>query len=282
MRTALVLGGGGARGCAHVGVLAVLEKNGIAVDLVVGTSMGAFVGALWAAGMPLDELGRVVARFPRYHLRPRRSRPRDVLEAMQAIIGENTFAFLRRPLVVVATDLRTGQPVMIKDGPVFRAVLASGTIPGFSRAVAWDGMLLADGGIIDSVPVWAAFASGADRVIAVNVSSGIDAAPLRRAYALSAAAARIGAGMPAGLRKAAGQWWQRVEPATLAHARRSLALAKTPPAVPGPAGPVVLLKPAVEGVHWYEYRRAPECIRLGAEAAEKALPDIRAMLALSV
>jgi NTE family protein len=171
----LALGGGVARGAAHVGVLSVLEREGIPIDCVAGTSAGSLVGALYCAGLGLAEMPAILAGFGwRAIARPVLSR-RGLLSFarmehwLAATIGDVTFAELRRPFAVVATDLLTGRPVVLREGRVAPAVRASCSMPSIVVPIEIDGRLLVDGSIANSVPGAATRALGADYVIGVNL-----------------------------------------------------------------------------------------------------------------
>jgi NTE family protein len=179
-RIGLVLGSGSARGWAHVGVIRALEQAGVKPDLVCGTSVGALVGAAYAAG-ELD-------RFERWLLSLRIA---DVLSFMDVglsgglLKGERLIDFLRdnfsdrpieqlgMPFGAVATALRTGAEVWLRDGSTLDAVRASIALPGLFAPLLCDGEVLVDGGLVNPVPVSLARAIGADIVIAVDLGSDI-------------------------------------------------------------------------------------------------------------
>ncbi|MGH8708771.1 MAG: patatin-like phospholipase family protein [Burkholderiales bacterium] len=173
---ALVLGGGGCRGYGHLGVLRVLEKQRLRPDLVVGSSAGALVGALYAAGMPVDEIERYGERmspnllrdwvFPQLGIFGGDRIRRFVVER----IGEKKIESLPMRFAAVATDLKTGAMVVLDRGDVGRAVQASSSIPGLLEPVRIGKRLLVDGNIASAVPVRAARSLGAKRVIAVDVT----------------------------------------------------------------------------------------------------------------
>jgi NTE family protein len=179
-RVALVLGGGAARGFAHVGVLSVLEDAGIPVELVVGTSVGSLVGALYADGhnaRALEHLARDLDRgdFFDFGLAPalfgtglaRGARlERWVRDHLRAGRVED----LAIRYAAVATDLDDGSAVVLARGDVARAVRASSAIPGVFEPVELDGRLLVDGGVVANLPVTVARQLGADVVIAVDVT----------------------------------------------------------------------------------------------------------------
>jgi NTE family protein len=171
----LALGGGVARGAAHVGVLSVLEREGIPIECVAGTSAGSLVGALYCAGLGLAELPEILASFGwRAIASPALSR-RGLLSFARMerwladTIGDVTFAELRRPFAVVATDLVTGRPAVLREGRVAPAVRASCSMPGIVVPIEIDGRALVDGSIANSVPAAAARSLGATFVIGVNL-----------------------------------------------------------------------------------------------------------------
>ncbi|GGO72626.1 patatin-like phospholipase family protein [Bowmanella pacifica] len=213
---ALVLGGGGARGGAHLGVIKALEAHQIPVDIVVGTSIGAFVGGLYASGKSPDEIAEIFQglrwgdgfrdQVYRDEMPMRRKQQRDeypirlelgigldgvrvpkgVLagQAMADLV-EQAFGvqsdwvhFDRMPIPfrAVATDLTSSDEVVLEKGSLLAAVQASMSIPGVVRPMKLDGKLLVDGGVANNLPVSIAKALGADRVIAVNIDGPLKSA----------------------------------------------------------------------------------------------------------
>jgi NTE family protein len=180
-RIGLALGGGGVRGAAHLGVLSVFEREGIAVDVVAGTSVGAVVGAGVAAGVPpADMLARFLAARWTALARPSWGSKLSMLEAnpmgeilTQAVHAE-TFDDLVLPLAVVASDILTGTRFCMTEGSLREAIIASTAIPGFFEPVRRDGRLLVDGGLTDNLPVRVARELGADFVIAVDIMPPLD------------------------------------------------------------------------------------------------------------
>jgi NTE family protein len=175
----LVLSGGAVRGAAHAAAIEVLVAGGVRPDLVAGTSAGAFVGALLAAGTAPDEIVRIIASM-RWSMvarpYPRRLGLFDtnpLAAFIDATIGPVTFDDLLCPLAVVACDLLTGEQVVVDHGLVALAVRASAAVPGIFPPVEHDGRLLIDGGVVDNLPVAVARRMGADYVIAVDVSPPI-------------------------------------------------------------------------------------------------------------
>ena len=177
----LVLGGGGARGLAHVGVLRVLQQQAIPIDTIAGTSMGGLIGALYAAGLPLAVVEEEITKLSRLSEQIRlvdwnisaaglSVRGRRIYNFMADLLGEDlTFADLRLPLAMVATDIRAGREVILQGGLVIDAVRASISIPGVFEPVELGDYRLVDGGVLDNVPVDVARSMGAERTIAVDV-----------------------------------------------------------------------------------------------------------------
>ena len=177
-RVALALGSGGARGFAHIGVLDVLTERGYEVVGIAGSSMGALVGGLFAAGS-LDEFtewattltGPAMLRL----LDPSISAPgvfraSKVLDAVREILGEVTIENLPIPYTAVTTDLIAGRSVWLQRGPLDEAIRASIAIPGVIAPHVLDGRMLADGGILDPLPIAPIAGAGADFTVAVSVS----------------------------------------------------------------------------------------------------------------
>lgn len=174
-RIGLALGGGGARGAAHLGVLKVLEQEGIRPDCVVGVSAGSVVGAGYCAGISVAEmeeialdwqwskLGHIV--LPRLGFFDSRRLESYVTE----VIGDLQFADLSIPFAAVAADILTGQLVVLREGPVAWAVRASCALPGIFTPVERGDQLLVDGGTINNLPVSVVQEMGADYIIAVDL-----------------------------------------------------------------------------------------------------------------
>jgi NTE family protein len=177
-RLGLVLGGGGGKGGAHLGVLAVLEELGVPIDIIVGTSVGA-LGVMYAAGVSLadlerffrqTELRRIAAADP---LRAGLIGPRKREALTVELLGERTFADLSIPCAVVAVDLVSGREVVIDQGPLVPALLATSAIPGVFPPVVRGDELLVDGGLLNNLPVDVARRMGAQRIIAVQLSEDL-------------------------------------------------------------------------------------------------------------
>ena len=208
-RVGLVLGGGGARGAAHIGVLRELERHRVPVDAIAGTSMGAIVGGLYATGMSVDELQNVVETLdwadtmsdtpPRKDLSFRRKqddaqfpinlelglRGSELLLPMGVIQGQELDLLLRKltigvsrisdfdalpiPFRAVASDIERGEAVILEAGDLAQAIRASMAVPGALAPVRIGDRLLVDGGLVGNLPIDVARAMGVDVVIAVDV-----------------------------------------------------------------------------------------------------------------
>ena len=212
-KIALVLSGGGARGLAHVGVLQVLERERIAVDFIVGTSMGAIVGGLYASGMTAAEIERELratrwdevfaSRVERREL-PERRKDQDLemsaalelgwrdgeLRVPQAAVSSRGLETLLRrytlpvravtdfdrlpiPFRAVATDMESGEQVVLSSGDLAIALRSSMSVPGVFSPIERDGRILGDGGLVNNLPVDVARRLGADVVLAVNVGTPV-------------------------------------------------------------------------------------------------------------
>jgi NTE family protein len=177
IRIALALGGGAARGFAHIGVIKALEAQGIVPDIVVGTSAGSVVGALYASGMRGFDLQKLALGMEEDMFSDWTLPNRGVLkgEALQDFINQKVrnqpIQKLPKPLGVVATDLQSGEKVLFRMGDTGSAVRASSAVPGVFQPVAISGRDYVDGGLTSPVPAQSARAMGADFVIAVDISN---------------------------------------------------------------------------------------------------------------
>lgn len=175
-RIALVLGGGAARGFAHIGVIKSLESHGISPDIVVGTSAGSVVGALYAAGYGPFELQKLALQLDESAVTDWNLFDRGIVkgEALERFINQQVankpMEGLKRKFAAVATDLQSGEMVIFQLGNTGQAVRASASIPGVFPPVNLRGREYVDGGLVSPVPVKAARTLGADIVIAVDIS----------------------------------------------------------------------------------------------------------------
>ncbi|AEY02818.1 patatin family outer membrane protein [Oceanimonas sp. GK1] len=291
-RVALVLSGGGAKGAAHVGVIRVLEQHRIPVDIVTGTSMGAYVAGMYALGLDADELERQLLaldwnqgyqdKVGRDELSLRRKRQNDEFllrtdigiddqwrlslpggffqgQALGALLRRSTLTIPRLknfdqlpiPYRAVATDMETVTPVVLSRGHLATAMQASMSVPGVLQPVALGGRLLADGGVVNNLPVDVAQELGAEVVIAVDIGDAM----LPREQ-LDSALAMV---------------TQLTNYLTRAGTERQKALLTEGD---------VLLSPNISGIGVGDFSQMPEAIRRGEAAATLMLPQLQ-RLALS-
>lgn len=265
----LALGGGGARGYAHIGVLRAFERAGIAVDFLAGTSMGGLIAAGSAMGMDAAALEHEALTVRTRSLLdlslPRMGllEGKKVREHLTRIFGNATFADTRVPLRLVAVDLDTGEELALGEGSLVDAIRATISVPGVFCPAPWQGRLLVDGGVVNNVPADVVRAMGAEVVVAVSVGwttfQPLSSESGRRPISLPALA-RMSPMVNALIRSA-----HIMEAEILRHR-----LAQ--------AHPDVLLSPEVGSVELEDFERAAEVIPTGEQAAEAALPRLRELL----
>jgi NTE family protein len=174
----LALSGGATLGAAHIGVLQVLEREGIKPEIVAGTSAGSLIGAMYAAGVPLNELSDLFfsMKWPTL-IRPSLTKPLALFdispmdEVIKKVIGDVNFEDLKIPFACIVCDLMTGERIVMNQGPVAPAIRASSSVPGIFLPVEHNGRMLVDGGLVDNLPVEEAYKMGANFVIASDVSN---------------------------------------------------------------------------------------------------------------
>jgi len=249
---ALALGGGFARGFAHLGVLKVFQKYDIRVSHIAGSSVGSILGAAYASGAPLERI-MDVCRTLRFRdiARWRVSRlglasNHRLAALMERVFGSRQFEDLRIPLAVVATDLSTGEPVVFTSGNLVDAIRASCAFPGLFEPVQIGTRCLADGGLVAPVPTHAARFIGAQTVVGVSV------------------------GMQDGHRGAPTNIFQVVSRAVSAAQKHQLEVWER--------HADLVLRPDVQFLAWDDFARADEAIEAGAAAALRAMPRIEHLL----
>lgn len=191
-RVALVLGGGGARGYAHLGVLQVLQQAGVPLDLIVGASAGSIFGAVYSDNHSFDKTYRIMMRasfwtFADINNTPNKSgfvQGYHLEKMLMANMHARRFSQLKNKLVVVSTDLKTGQTYFIQSGPIPPAVLASSALPGLVDPVFLYHKILVDGGVAQPVPVQVAQVFHPRVIIAVNISQPLDPTVPRFSYSI--------------------------------------------------------------------------------------------------
>lgn len=251
-RIALVLGGGAARGFAHVGVIRVLEQEKIPIDLVVGTSVGSLIGAIYASTRDSFELEWTAFQLQREDLFD--FGIMNAVMGMGYAKGEKLEAFVRSkvkqenveqlpiPFAAVATDLNWGTRVVLDKGSIAKAVRASSAIPGVFEPVQHVGKLLVDGGVVDNIPIDVAREKGADLVIAVDISENVGNTDIKNVLDVMMQAANIMFEVNVQRQKRAAD---------------------------------VLVTPAVGDVGTLDFSQKKRCMQAGIDAARKALPQIR-------
>ena len=248
----LALGGGFARGFAHLGVLQVLEQNNVPISHIAGTSVGSILGAAYASGAPLARIietcrtlrFRDIARWRVSRLGLASNHRLENL--IERVFDSRHFEDLRIPLAVVATDLSSGEPVVFTQGSLADAIRASCAFPGLFEPVEIGTRCLADGGLVAPVPTRAARALGAATVIGISVGlqDGHRGAPTNIFQVVSRAVSAA--------QKHQLEIWER-------HAD-------------------LVLRPDVQSLAWDDFHRAEEAIAAGAAAARGALPRIQKLL----
>jgi len=278
----LAVGGGGAFGIAHVGVLRVLEENDIPVDLLTGTSMGSIIALGYAAGLRAAEMERIAERIGNVPTvlsaldftltRPGLLAGNRIARIFGPLLGEvQTFEQLLLPCQAVATDIHSGERVTIGSGRLDAAFRASSSIPMLMTPVRHDDRILIDGGLVDPVPAQLVTEMGADICIAVNVvpqlRKGVETL-ISRAHryltALNPLARLVGA---------------RGLPSTFEVVMNSIQTLQYELGNFKAISADVRINPNLSEFTWVDFHRAPELIERGAEAAERALPELRRVLA---
>jgi len=254
-KVGVALGGGFARGIAHIGVLRVFEENRIPVDFIAGTSVGALVAASYASGCPLDLMERQGREthfrdFGRWTLSRMGMATNERLEHfLHKFTPAHSFADVKIPLSIVATDLVTGKPVHFTDGEIAPALRASCAYPGLFMPIEYRGHVLADGFLTEAAPAEAVRELGAELVISVYLDPGLlDEKPRNTIEIIS----------------------------------RSFSIIQTHLVQPWRAETDILIEPDVHHVLWYEFEKTPQLVAAGEAAARAVLPKIKAALASGV
>jgi len=249
----IALGGGFARGIAHVGVLKVLEQEGIPVRVVAGTSVGALIGAAYCSGVTVDELHEMAhnvrfTTFARWTLSRCGFASNDrMISFLTRFLKVKTFEELRIPLGVTATDFNTGEGVVFHSGSIIDPVRASCAYPGMFLPVQMRGRYLVDGMLSHPVPTRPLREMGAERVLAVH---------LKGTWA--------NGGAPRHLFDVIGQ---------------SFAIAQDAMSTVWRQAADLVIEPDVAGFAYDDFKRADDLVRVGEAAMKNALPEVRKWLA---
>ena len=254
-KIALVLGGGAAKGFAHVGVIRVLEQEKIPIHMIVGTSVGSLIGGLYAANPNSFDLEWLAFKIDRS----------DILDfsivysKLGPVQGTKLEGFIEHnvktkkventkiPFTPVATDLNTGETILLERGSLAKAIRASSSIPGIFVPVNFDSRVLVDGGVTNNVPCDIAKAKGADIVIAVNLQKDV-----RNQAAAESLIDIIGQSISVMMRESSRS--------KLAHAD-------------------VVIEPDTKGVSMFDFTQKKRLMEDGIKATREAMPRIRALIA---
>jgi NTE family protein len=247
----LALGGGFARGIAHIGVLRVFQENDIPIDFLAGTSVGALVGAGYASGTTLDDLERIGAQthfrdFGRWTISKFGMATNERLEGyLHRVSMARTFEELNIPFAIVATDIQRGESVYFTKGDLGPALRASCAFPGLFIPVEYEGKVLVDGFLTEVVPTEALRRMGADIVVAVHLDPGQLQERPRNTIEIIGRSFSI-------IQEQGQPRWNRFAD--------------------------VIIRPEVRNILWDDFKRTPQLVAAGAEAARAALPEIKAIL----
>jgi NTE family protein len=257
-KVGLALGGGAARGFAHIGVLAALEAGGVPIDLIAGTSIGAIVGAFYAHTKDTELMKKLAVEVGSHRLHyifsdvtfPRTGLIRlgRVEQLLKGVIGGVRFQDLKLPLACVAVDIDSGQEIVLDRGLVWEAARASAAVPVIVALKKVEGRNLVDGGLLDPLPTTVARRMGADLVIAVNLVPARPSRPKR-------------------------------SPGIFTLMMKTLSIVGHSPLIVGLANADIVIEPEMDSIEFTDFQLAEECFLLGQTAAERALPEIRRMLA---
>ncbi len=249
----VALGGGFARGIAHIGVLKVLEEEGIPVRMIAGTSVGAIMGAAYCSGLTIAELEEVAHKvrfttFARWTLSRYGFATNDrMVSFLSRTLKVQTFEGLRIPLGVTATDFNTGEAVVFSSGSIIEPVRASCAYPGMFLPVEIRGRWLVDGMLSHPVPTLPLREMGAERVLAVHLR---------------------------------GQWSKTSAPRHFFDViGQSFAIAQETMSKTWRSAADVVIEPDVAGFDYDDFKRADELIHVGELAMRRALPEVRKWLA---
>ncbi|MFC2006962.1 patatin-like phospholipase family protein [Chloroflexota bacterium] len=261
-KVGLALGGGASRGLAHIGVLEVLKKERVPIDMIAGTSTGAIIGALCAQGKDVS-----VIRELAFDLSHRRFvsfvdialsrngliQGRNINRLLETILGSQIkFSDLKTPFACIATDIMTGEEVVLNQGLLLDSVRASISIPVIFSVAKVNGRYLVDGQLVNPVPVDILREMGADFIIAVNVIPNFKAG-IRQTKILKG-------------------------PTILDVIMNSMDIANTLLVRHSLEGADIIIEPDVRHIGTRDFHRVEECIRQGKKATEEAIPKIRNQL----
>lgn len=260
IKVGLALSSGAAAGFAHVGVLLVLEKEGIPIDMVAGTSTGALIGALYAQGKSAGEIKILITDLGRKRFsytvklalaKTRLIRAKQAKNWLGTLVGDSEFEDLVIPFACVATDIMTGEEVIIDQGSVVEGVRASGSFPVIVPLYKWQGRYVVDGGLVNPVPVSVLKRMGADFIIAVN--------------AITNRCKRLEPG--------------NRRPNVFKLMKQAFYISRYQAVRVGLIGADLVIEPQVAHISFGDFHRTEECIRQGELAAQESIVDLKRQLA---
>lgn len=250
-KVGLALSSGAVKGLAHLGVLQVFEEEGIPIDFIAGTSAGSLVGGLYACGQELKYLKQLACSIKWEHISevtiPKKGLilGNRFLDFLKVMTQNKTFDQVNIPFAAIATDIRTGEAVLMNDGLVAEAIRASTSIPGIYAPFQRNGQMLVDGAVVDRIPITTVRKMGADLVIAVDVGFGIGSAKLSNIFEILIQASDIMQ------REICKHCWPQAD---------------------------VLIEPAVSQFSGMDLRKANELMEAGMEATRAKIPEIKNLL----
>lgn len=263
----MALGGGGARGYAHIGVMRVLEREGLQPSVIAGTSMGSLVGAFFAAGLKADTVQEIITQtsfWKLLDLNPFKDMLSfgELVKLMEPHVPRN-FAELAIPFSVTASDLITGTEVYFRDGDLYQAIRGSIAYPGAINPIWVENRLLSDGGILNQIPVDAVRFMGAERILAVDVTplEALKEHPLQKS------------------------WWDQlfrrgieVNPIQTVFRAVEIMQIRLAEVKLATSRPDIILRPKLEGIGLFSFQQVEQAIKDGEAATEASLEQIRALL----
>lgn len=289
----LALSSGGAKSLAHIGVIQVLEENNIPIHAVSGSSMGAYIGALWATNHTAEQMLQLATNMQDPATMRKLADPvippikgvfygNKVKSLLGESIGNATFEDLNRQLLVIAANLDTYERIVFRTGNLLDAVHASCAMPGIIVPVDIDGMRCTDGGVVDPVPVGALskFAD-VDYVIAVSTVATLEEVDTHTS-AVQTAAEDDEEEMQTWWKKALTAVGSKLNPGAtgnmIDNLRRSLRASQIRLAHDSCLRATLTIRPVSKGGEWHEYHEFEHYIKLGREKATEALPEIKKLL----
>ncbi len=305
-KIALVLGSGAARGLAHIGILKVLEQNNILIDIVTGTSIGAMIGGAYASGLNPAQLEEIACETNWLRvaqiLFPKKLQSSALLDGgrvedfLLALVGERKIEDLQKPFACIAADIWSGEEIVLESGSLIKAIRASLSFPFLFTPLELEGRLLADGGMVNPLPVNIAREMGADFVIAVGANRSTDRLiqHLDTGKTLTRKKITVAANSSSFIKrflenfdengalkrvlkrpkqklKKPGLRRQMIQiGSTMENQILTLRLKESPPDV--------LITPQLDEFQFFDFARTKEIIAAGEKAAEKMLPKIESLL----